>query len=153
MKRRAKISKCYRYALWREWNAEKPQVLFIMFNPSTADHRRDDPTIRKCIRFAKKWRCGRLVVANLFAFRTSNPKELKASGAPIGPKNDLWIRKLSRQSDLIVVAWGNNGGFGNRDKTVAAMLRKPKCLGLTERGFPRHPLYMPLTVRLRTFAV
>lgn len=143
VKRRAKISKYYRYALWREWNARKPQVLFVMFNPSTADHLQDDPTTKKCIRFAKKWGCGRVVVVNLFAFRTSSPKELKHCVAPIGPKNDRWIRKLSKQSDLIVVAWGNNGVFGDRDKRVAAMLARPKCLGLTKRGFPRHPLYVP----------
>lgn len=155
MKRRAKISKCtrYRYALWREWDAKKPQVLFVMLNPSTADHRLDDATIKHCISFAKKWRCGSLVVVNLFAFRTAKPKKLKSANKPIGHENAFWIRTLSKQSDFVVVAWGNHGGFRNRDKTVAAMLTRPKSLGLTRRGFPRHPLYVPLKTRLRDFAV
>lgn len=155
MKRRAKISKCtrYRYALWREWDAGKPQVLFVMLNPSTADHRLDDATIKQCIRFAKKWRCGRLAVVNLFAYRTSQPERLKRAEAPIGRDNARWIRKLSVQSDLIVAAWGNNGVFRKRDKRVTAMLVSPKCLGLTNQDAPIHPLYLPLNVRLRNFAV
>jgi len=155
MKRRAKISKCtrYRYALWREWDAGKPQVLFVMLNPSTADHRLDDATIKTCIRFAKRRRFGRLAVVNLFAFRTREPEKLKCAKAPIGRENARWIRRLSTQADLVVAAWGNDGSFRKRDKRVAAMLVEPKCFGLTNRGAPRHPLYLPLNVRLRKFAV
>lgn len=145
MKRQAKISKCrrYRYALWRWW-ADGPQVLFLMFNPSTADHRRDDPTLKRCIRFARVWHFGRLAVANLFAYRTPSPHVLTQAKAPVGRYNARWIRHLVNESQLVIVAWGNGGSFRRRDKTVMGLLTAAKCLGITKKRAPRHPLYVPI---------
>jgi hypothetical protein len=82
----------YRYALWREWDAAKPCVLFIGLNPSSADDRRDDPTIRRCTGFARRWGFGRLAVGNLFALRTPHPSQLRRVPSPVGPRNDRWLQ-------------------------------------------------------------
>src|SRR5687767_8369822 len=86
VKRSARFSRCkrYRYALSRTWDARLPTVLFICFNPSKADAIEDDPTIRRCIGLARKLECGRLVVANLFAYRTTKPADLRRTERPVG---------------------------------------------------------------------
>src|SRR5882724_4976365 len=92
----AVLSDCerYRYALWRRW-AERPAVLFVGLNPSTADALQDDPTIRRCIRFAKAWGYGALYMGNLFAFRATDPRAMKAEADAVGPDNDGWLRQLA----------------------------------------------------------
>jgi hypothetical protein len=144
MKSRAELSPCknYRYALWREWSDE-PQVLFVMLNPSTADDSQDDPTIRRCIAFAKQWGYGGLIVANLFAWRSPYPAHLKNARDPIGPSNDQWLKKLAKQSAAVVGAWGNHGTYMQRGQAVAALFPGLQCLGVTKQGQPRHPLYVP----------
>jgi hypothetical protein len=143
MKSGASFSQChrYRYALWRQWS-DGPRVLFVMLNPSTADATRDDPTIRRCIGFAKAWGFGSLAVGNLFAFRTPSPRALAACSQPIGQENDRWLRKLQRGAALVVAAWGNHGSLLERGAAVRALLANPSTLGLTARGQPRHPLYL-----------
>ena len=145
---RARLSACrrYRYALWRVWS-DGPQVLFVMLNPSTADERVDDPTIRRCIGFALSWGFGSVAVGNLFAFRTPDPSLLKRSTAPVGRDNDAWLRRLQRRAALTVAAWGNHGGFLERGDAVRSLLASPHTLGLTRRGEPRHPLYVPASAR------
>ncbi|HKW09717.1 MAG TPA: DUF1643 domain-containing protein [Gemmatimonadaceae bacterium] len=154
MNRSAVISRdgVYRYALRRVWDAAKPTVLIIGLNPSTADHRVDDPTLRRCIRFAMAWGFGQVTVANLFAFRTSSPRALRRARDPVGYGNDAWLRRLIAGCDEVVVAWGNNGAYLARDRAVLTMLERPKCLGLSRRGFPKHPLYVRATTRLRDLA-
>jgi len=144
MKTRAELSSCqsYRYALWREWS-EKPLVLFVMLNPSTADDMQDDPTIRRCIAFAKQWGHGGLIVANLFAWRSPYPAHLRNAGDPIGPDNDAWLEKLANQSSSVIGAWGNHGSYMQRGQKVAALFPHMQCLGITKQGQPRHPLYVP----------
>lgn len=142
----AHFSRCrrFRYALWRQWDAAGPQLMFIGLNPSTADAKRDDPTIRRCIRFARDWGYGSLVVTNLFAFRTAYPAELKAAADPVGPRNDQWIRRMAAKSDTIVAAWGNHGSWLGRSERVGRMLSgRLYCLRLTAAGQPAHPLYLP----------
>lgn len=94
----------YRYILSRTWDETKPTVLFIGLNPSTADENEDDPTIRRCIIFAKSWGYGGLIMANLFAFRTTNPQGLYSEKNPVGSENDYYIPickiKLDRKSHL-----------------------------------------------------
>jgi len=143
-RRRAALSRCgtYRYALWREWDEQRPTVLFIALNPSTADHRRDDPTIRRCMRFACDWGFGRLVVANLFAYRTSEPARLRAAAAPVGPRNDRWLARLSSDAALVLAAWGTHGDYLGRAELVRSRIRGLHCLGTTMGGLPRHPLYV-----------
>ena len=113
MNKDAKLSDCrkYRYALWRTWDAEKPFVMFIGLNPSTADETEDDPTIRRCINYAKDWGYGGLCMVNLFAFRATEPNDMKNAIDPIGPENDEWLKNLSKDAGVIIGAWGNHGEF------------------------------------------
>ncbi len=134
--------RCYRYALGRRW-ADGPAVLFVMLNPSTADASRDDPTIRRCIGFARAWGFGSLLVGNLFAYRATAPDEMRAAADPIGPDNDEWLSRLIGRSGLVVAAWGAHGGHLGRDRAVRALRREWVHLGLTKGGHPRHPLYVP----------
>jgi hypothetical protein len=144
MKTDACISRCgtYRYALWRRW-AAGPQVLFVMLNPSTADHRDDDPTIRRCIGFAARWGYGAVAVGNLFAFRTPSPQVLRRAPHPVGRANDRWLQRLAAESSRVIAAWGNDGAFLGRDAQVRDLLGPLYALALTQRGQPRHPLYLP----------
>jgi hypothetical protein len=148
MKKGAVIDKTglYRYSLWREWDIDKSKIVFIMLNPSKADASIDDPTLRRCISFAKFWDYGSLIVVNLFAFRTASPLELKKVDNPIGKQNDRYLKKAIKSADRVVVAWGNNGKLMQRDRLVLELLSKhniqPHCLGITKAGYPRHPLYV-----------
>jgi hypothetical protein len=144
MRTLAEFSLCrrYRFALWRRWGSG-PQVLFIMFNPSTADETADDPTIRRCIGFARSWGFGSLAVGNLFAFQTSRPGEIRTSAEPIGTGNDGWLVRLQAESALNVAAWGIHGCFLGRGSVVRSILPDLHILRLTKHGEPQHPLYMP----------
>lgn len=128
----AVISPCskYRYALYRNWDDSLPSVMFIGLNPSTADAVDDDPTINKCIKYAQSWGYGSLVMANLFAYRSSNPNHLKTEVDPVGPDNDAWLEKLAAQTNLIIAAWGNHGNYLNRDQVVRAVFKN--------KGYPKY---------------
>ena len=134
----------YRYVLTRSWDLNKSSVLFIMLNPSTADEKDDDPTIRRCISFAKDWGYGSLSVANLYAYRTKDPKELKLIFNSIGEDNNYWLHTCAYTSNLIVAAWGSHDFARYRVESVLQLLNEHKiyCLGITKRGFPKHPLYL-----------
>lgn len=150
--RGATFSPCrtWRYTLWREWDADKPTVAFIGLNPSTADETSDDPTMRRCIAFAKAWGFGRFVMLNLFAFRSTDPKGLRRVPDPIGPENDDWIYTMVDEVQLIVVAWGAHSHpmMKSRAEHVLSLIPIPKCLGTTKGGSPRHPLYVPGNTKL-----
>lgn len=135
----------YRYSLWREWDTNSFKVTFVMLNPSRADADVDDPTLRRCLGFAHSWGCGSLEVVNLFAYRASQPDILTQVSDPIGPENDRYLLEAIERADKIVVAWGNRGSLRNRYQTVTSWLRGFKniyCLGFTQTGHPRHPLYL-----------
>ena len=135
----------YRYALFRQWNGAEPYVAFIGLNPSTADASNDDPTIRRCINFAKDWGYGGIVMVNLFALRATDPKDMMADEEPIGPNNDYWIKFVIDKMEIAVAAWGAQGGYMNRDVEVLGLdvdRSKLYHLGLTKQGKPRHPLYL-----------
>jgi len=152
MEKTAVICGNYRYSLTRKW-AEGPSVLFVMLNPSTADANEDDPTIGRCISFAKSWDYGSLVVGNLFAFRTPSPDDLMESENPIGDANDEWLDKLQKSANLTVAAWGNKGRFLGRSKKVAQLLNKPHYLRMTSIGEPSHPLYLPAKLKPTPWAL
>lgn len=134
----------YRYRLWRHWEVEKPTVAFVMLNPSTADEADDDPTLRRCIGFAKDWGYGGLEVANLFALRATDPNELADHPNPIGGANDQYLKKVCRRADLVVAAWGARGGLQDRASEVAELLDADlHALDTTKAGHPVHPLYQP----------
>ena len=144
----ATFSSCqtYRYALWRIWEPSAPTILFIGLNPSTADAKQNDPTIRRCISFAKRWGYGVMYVANLFSLRTPHPKHLKAAPDPIGYETDYWLTHLSHNADCVIACWGNHGSFCHRDQVITAMIANLYCLAITKQGQPAHPLYLPNTL-------
>ncbi len=153
IQRSADFSPCrtWRYTLKRVWDDSKPIVLFILLNPSTADEVHDDPTNRRGIGYAMDWDFGGVTFCNLFAVRTPDPKMMKRAKDPIGPKNDYWIAKQAKVSKQIVLAWGANGDFMDRDLDVRIVLRKVKrlvwCMGCTRQGHPKHILYLPRTLK------
>lgn len=134
----------YRYTLWREWDMLNPKyAMFVGLNPSTADETQDDPTIRRCVGFAKAWGYGALCMTNLFAFRATDPKVMKAASDPIGPDNDEWLKRMAAGASVIVAAWGTHGCLGHRNIVVMDLLPGLMCLGKTKDDYPRHPLYLP----------
>lgn len=138
----------YRYSLWRGWDDRAARIGVVLLNPSRADAVVDDPTIRRCIGFARTWGYGSLEVMNLFAYRSSSPQELTQVADPVGADNDGYLADLAHRVDCILLAWGNWGRLGDRDRIVLQLLgdRKPLyCLGCTKSGQPRHPLYLPKT--------
>lgn len=151
--RRCEFSPCraYRYTLWREWAHEElfrgPRsisfVMFVGLNPSTADETNDDPTIRRCIDFARRWGFGALCMMNLFAYRATQPQDMKAQPDPVGPKNDFWLKEAALGADLIIAAWGKHGAHRGRANAVLDMLPGVHCLRQNKDGSPEHPLYIP----------
>lgn len=132
----------YRYHLTRPLDVGGSGIiLFVMLNPSTADEIEDDPTIRRCIGFGEREQFGTLAVVNLYAYRATNPKELKQVFDPVGPENDKWLIMASYSADLTVAAWGANADRMRSNK-VKEILKAPQVLGLTKGGFPKHPLYL-----------
>ena len=146
----ATFSDCrkYRYGLSRTWNGKKKTILFIGLNPSTANEKIDDPTIRRCINYAQNWGYGSLLMVNLFAYRATMPSELKNVKNPIGNDNDLHIIELSKKADIAVAAWGNEGTLLNRDKEVKKILPNLMCLKINKSGQPAHPLYQKKDLKL-----
>lgn len=139
----AKLSRCrnYRYALWRTWDASLPRVMFVGLNPSTADENTDDPTLVRCMNYARSWGYGGVCMANLFAFRATDPAIMKAALNPVGTQNNRWLKKLAAEAGLVVVAWGNDGAFNGRSAKVLKFLPEPHHLGMNKSGEPAHPLY------------
>ena len=137
----AVISECgnYRYSLWRIWDDTKPMMMFIMINPSKADADNDDPTIRRCIGFAKSWGYGGFYVGNLFGYRATDPKELKKVDNPRGRFNYDNLLKMSRKSDIIVCAWGNKLGAPSKEIQSLGDLY---YISVNNDGTPGHPLFL-----------
>lgn len=145
------ISSCgkYRYRLMRQW-APLPLLPFIMLNPSTADADVDDPTIRRCMGFARRAGLGGITVSNLFAYRATQPSELKTAPFTFGPDNYHWLRDFVENalvSNLaIVCAWGSSeyaaGGYRAVTELMKSEGSRGVCLGRTKDGSPRHPLYV-----------
>lgn len=135
----------YRYALTRDWAAGQ-RVLFVMLNPSTATEVQNDPTVERCERRARTLGFGGFAVANIFAFRATDPRVMRAEPDPVGPANDAMIHDLAMRSDRIICAWGSHGLHLDRGASVAALLRATARdlhhLGLTKGGQPKHPLYI-----------
>lgn len=155
------ISECglYRYELRRVWDETLPPAVFIMLNPSTADAEKNDPTIRRCIGFAKDEGCGSLIVVNLGAFRATSPDVWNAAADPVGPRWREHMRGALEQvypnGGTLVVAWGNDGA-GKCADTVAEIERlglTPLCFGINKTGQPKHPLYVPRDQELMTFPI
>lgn len=148
----------YRYALLRRW-AYGPLALWVMLNPSTADAFTEDNTIRRVMAFSRAWHCGGAAVVNLFGLRSTDPRALRTHGNPVGPHNDQVISwHLSADGPLVgpvIAAWGAHAAAGDRAGQMLQLLadhgRRVRCLGLTSKGHPRHPLYVPNSTTLRDF--
>lgn len=142
--RAALLSPCgrYRYELTRRW-ATGPLVGWVMLNPSRADAHLDDPTVRRCVGFARRWGYGGLIIRNLYALRATDPAALSTDPDPVGPDNDAHLSRCGEQ-DLTVIAWGARGA--DRARVVLSLLAahgvRPHQLGVTADGQPRHPLYL-----------
>lgn len=151
----------HRYALWRIWNtASYGWCTFIGLNPSTADEREDDPTIRRCIGFALRWGYGGIVMLNAFSFRATDPIRLRLADNPSGdPIHRRILRHYamlgSNIGGIVVAAWGVHGALDLRGDAVAQDLREAGvtlyCFGTTRDGYPKHPLYLSNTTKLREF--
>ncbi len=160
MSKAAYFSACrrYRYTLKRTWSHSGSDnfphgagyLMVIGLNPSTADHIDDDPTIRRCIRFARDWGYGELVMTNLFAYRATKPMDLMVAADPVGGENDAVLQSCAAQASLVLAAWGNYGNFQSRDKAVLSLLPQQVpvfCLKKTNGGNPWHPLYVPAATK------
>ncbi len=149
----------YRYKLERNWSRKAPPVVWIMLNPSTADAAQNDPTIRRCISFSKRWGFGGIEVYNLFAVRSPSPSMIEMERDPIGPDNDTWLTLAVRSCRKVIAAWG---ACQTEIRSVRAMqvmeiltecgCAGPASLGLTKSGQPRHPLYVPVDAKLVPYA-
>lgn len=147
----AMISECgkYRYTLTRVWDETHPKLPFCMLNPSTADAEQDDPTIRRCIAFAKRDGYGGVHIVNLFAYRATDPRELRTAADATGPDNATWLLDATAYAIThnvpFVCAWGS-GILWLSTNNMRRILRRSGarlvCLGTTNDGFPRHPLYV-----------
>jgi len=150
--RTAIFSRCnrYRYQLDRSWTkrtSRKSTVTFIGLNPSTADAESDDPTIRKCTTYAQSWGYNRLIMVNLFAWKTTDPKGLMEPKDPVGTKNDQHITRAVNESSLVLACWGEHGTLLNRaDELRSQYPRRLHCLQVNFSGEPTHPLYLPATL-------
>jgi len=158
----ASISDCgrYRYGLERRWDRGAKMLPIIMLNPSTADADIDDPTIRRCMWFARRESFGGIAVANLFAFRATSPAEMMAADDPYGPEGSEAIEQLlsaAAYHDVpVLAAWGARGSYRGRDKMVIISAKgagvRLVCLGTTKDGHPIHPLYRPSDQPFLAFA-
>lgn len=159
--------KAYRYWLERDLGEGDGTLVFVMLNPSTADETEDDPTIRRCIGFARREGKSRLVVANLFGWRATRPAGLLGALVDYDDPEGLrrsWIRALSVPDATTIAAWGVGGGLAplvrmiddraKRFAGVARALDRPLlCLGKTANGYPRHPLYLRADTKLEPFEI
>lgn len=154
----------HRFELWRNWTdgsdgtlaftdvINRGFVQWVGLNPSTADERRDDPTIRKCIGFTKQWGFGAMCMTNLYAWRDTLPANLwkaRAAGQDIiGKLNVVKLCGIAEDAARVVVAWGNHGKDGRHGWGVLNALEQNApgrvyALGVTKEGEPQHPLYLP----------
>ena len=137
----------YRFRLSRVWDPGGTRVNFLMLNPSTADAFELDPTVRRCIGFARAWGAGALGVTNAYALRATDPAELRSAADPVGAGNDEAIVAAALAADLVVVAWGVHAVHLGREAAVRALLAgagiSAHYLRLTKDGHPGHPLYLP----------
>jgi hypothetical protein len=149
-------SGCYRYSLERLWQATAPRLTVLMLNPSQADDRTDDPTIRCCMTLAQGWGFGSLTVVNLFAYRTAHPRQLQTVPDPIGPDNDAILVAAAAQADCLLLAWGNGGQLYQRNQSVLALLKPYRdrwcAIARNRTGQPCHPLYVRRDVGLQAWA-
>lgn len=136
----------YRYSLTRVWDPNGARALFVMLNPSTATEIQNDPTVERCERRARALGFGAFRVCNIFAWRATDPRNMRAQPDPTGPENDAAIAEGCAWADKVVCAWGTHGAHLDRGPAVERLIRAtgvtPNHLGLSKAGHPKHPLYI-----------
>ena len=139
--------KKHRYKLSRHWDLNKPQILYIMLNPSIGNESIDDPTIKRLLSFTRKFDYGGFFVGNLFTYITPNPKTLDTS-IGLTNKNLNVLTNLVSKADEVVYAWGNSIEEPNELKKL---ISNPMCFGKNLNGTPKHPLYLPSNSKIIKF--
>lgn len=142
----------WRYSLWRLWREDALElaatqnfrrcVAFIGLNPSTADEEQNDPTVRRCIGFAKDWGFGGLLMLNLYGFRATDPRVMKRFSEPVGPETDHWLAFYAARVGRIVACFGSHAAPARVAELKRVINRRMDCLGTTISGMPKHPLYL-----------
>lgn len=156
---RAVYSDCeqYRYSLTRIWDPAGERALFIMLNPSTATEVQNDPTVERCERRSRALGFGAFRVLNIFAYRATDPRDMKRADDPVGPDNDAALLDGLAWGDRVVCAWGTHGAHQGRGAAVEALLRRTGRellhLGLSKAGHPKHPLYIGYAVQPQIWEV
>ena len=144
----AVYSECerYRYSLTRVWDEDGRRINFVMLNPSTATEVQNDPTVERCERRARALGYGSFAVTNIFAWRDTDPRAMRAAQDPVGPANDAAILDRAAWADDVLAAWGTHGVHLDRGACVRDLLwstgRPVFHLGLSKDGHPKHPLYI-----------
>lgn len=160
MNNRCVFSLCrsYRYTLEHVWDPARPTIMWIGLNPSTADENDLDPTLRRIRGFSQALGFGAFVMTNLFAYRATDPRVMKALPFdPVGSDNDLHLKAWATRSMAVVAAWGAHGDHLDRDVAVVRLMESVRgknamvCLGTTAGGHPKHPLYLAASTKLVPF--
>jgi hypothetical protein len=141
----------YRYVLWRRWESSSNLILFVGLNPSTADEKVDDSTIRRFRGFSERLGADGFIAVNLFAYRSKDPKVLKLQLDPVGRENDDWILAASSYAYKTIACWGNHGLHHNRCNRIWSLLTRPEAFRITKLGQPEHLLYMPYNSSLGSY--
>jgi hypothetical protein len=149
----------YRYLLWRVWDSTLPAVMFIGLNPSTANHEKSDPTCTRERGFATRWGAGSYVKGNLYAYRATKPKDMKAQEDPAGPNNLDYLLQACRLPFVkrVIAAWGTHAreadeaNFWDHWDSQGEPFDVIDCMGLTKSMKPKHPLYLPAHTEPRPF--
>ena len=153
----AVISECgrYRYLLRRTWDHTKPRALLVMLNPSTADAKQDDATIRSCVRLLSGHGYGSMEVVNVYAYRATDPGELEKQDDPFGPRNESTVQAAVHRCDVVICAWGAYPPARQHASTIINAVRAHRpatyCFGRTKSGAPKHPLYIKSGTPLEVF--
>lgn len=159
----ATLSDCglFRWRLGRHWTEDDaPYLAYVMLNPSTADATANDPTIIRCMHFARAHGFGGIEVVNLFAWRATKPADLKRAGFPVGDQCDYYIEQVAAGAGGVCVAWGAHAAHPAVEARVQQVMPilwrqhvQPQCLHITASGFPGHPLMLRSSCTLRPFTL
>lgn len=136
----------HRFVLWRLWDSSKGVVAFVGLNPSIADAETEDPTVRRCIRYALEGGFGGMIMLNVYSIVSTDPAGIKAfnNNEPI---NQIFIDYWSRFAEITVCAWGANISKAASDEMIRENITRPHSLKLTRAGIPAHPLYLRADLR------
>lgn len=143
----------YRYDLMRRWNTEGRKIVFIGLNPSTADEETNDPTVTRCMRWAYRWSYSEMHMLNIFAYRSTDPKQLDKVIDPVGSETDRYISQECEDAETVICCWGNWGKYLDRGQEARYLLNHLElwCFDITKLGQPKHPLYLPNGIIPRRF--